>query len=59
LVGRGAPGGTNALLVVLDSVRAADCSPFDGSRATTPILERLAREATGETRERLAAPGHF
>jgi len=46
------------LSVVLDSVRVADCPPFDGPPATTPTLKRPAREATDETRERLEAPGY-
>lgn len=36
----------NVLLVVLDSVRAANCSLYGSRRATTPALESLADNAT-------------
>ncbi|SHH23190.1 sulfatase [Halobaculum gomorrense] len=36
----------NVLLVVLDSVRAANCSLYGHRRETTPALESLAAEAT-------------
>ena len=36
----------NVLLVVLDSVRAANCSLYGAARETTPYLSRLADEST-------------
>ncbi|MFD1632974.1 sulfatase [Haloplanus ruber] len=47
----------NVLLVVLDSVRAANCSLYGYPRATTPTLDSLAGEATVYTQAR--APSNW
>jgi arylsulfatase A len=47
----------NVLLVVLDSVRAANCSLLGSRRETTPTLSRLAREAT--VYEQARAPSNW
>jgi len=48
---------SNVLLVVLDSVRAANCSLLGARRRTTPFLERLAGESTVYTQAR--APSNW
>ncbi len=40
------PGAPNVLLLILDTVRAADLSLYGYSRATTPELERFAQRGT-------------
>lgn len=47
----------NVLLVVLDSVRASNCSLYGYPRATTPALDSLADEATVYTQAR--APSNW
>jgi arylsulfatase A len=47
----------NVLLVVLDSVRAANCSLYGAARETTPYLSRLADESTVYTQAR--APSNW
>ncbi len=49
--------GPNVLLVVLDSVRAANCSLYGAARETTPRLSALASEATVYTQAR--APSNW
>ena len=49
--------GPNVLLVVLDSVRAANCSLYGAPRETTPFLEAFAAEATTYTQAR--APSNW
>lgn len=46
---------TNVLLVIMDSVRARNCSLFDHNNETTPNLNSLADEATVYTQAR--SPG--
>jgi arylsulfatase A len=50
-------GRPNVLLVVLDSVRAKNCSLYGARRETTPFLESLADEATVYTQAR--APSNW
>ena len=47
----------NVLLVVLDSVRAANCSLYGAARETTPYLSRLTDESTVYTQAR--APSNW
>jgi arylsulfatase A-like enzyme len=50
-----AAGPRNVLLIVLDSVRAANCSLYGYDRGTTPVLESMATEA--EVYEQARSPG--
>ncbi len=50
------PGAPNVLLIVLDTVRAANSSLYGHDRATTPNLERLARKGVVFTEARSTAP---
>ena len=47
----------NVLLVVMDSVRAANCSLYDAPRETTPFLSTLANESVTYTQAR--APSNW
>jgi arylsulfatase A len=53
----GSDSGPNVLLVVLDSVRAADCSLYGTPRPTTPFLRSFAEGATTYTQAR--APSNW
>jgi arylsulfatase A len=53
----GAETRPNVLLVVLDSVRAANCSLYGARRATTPFLETLA--AGGRSYAQARAPSNW
>ncbi len=50
------PGATNVLLIVLDTVRAANLSLYGHHRPTTPNLERLARKGIVFSEARSTAP---
>lgn len=50
------PDAPNILLLILDTVRAADLQLFGGTAARTPTLERLARDGTVFTRAYSTAP---
>lgn len=50
------PGAPNVLLLILDTVRASSLSLYDYGRPTTPVLERLAAEATVFDQAHAVAP---
>ena len=50
------PGAPNVLLLVLDTVRAANLSLYGHNRPTTPNLERLARKGVVFSEARSTAP---